>query len=724
MLIRATFLEGYDCPSYRGGKRSETRAMAVTVDQFSKALVASGLMAAEELMSLWAEIPVGDRPTKSEDFAQLLVVQGKLTSFQAQELLAGRGGRLVMGDYVVLTEIGAGGMGQVYKARHRRMKRIVALKVMSNAAMRDEAAVKRFQREVQAAARLEHENIVTAYASGEAGEVKYLVMQFVDGGDLSQLVKSEGPLPLERAIDYVLQVAAGLAFAHRAGIIHRDIKPANLLLDKKGQVKILDMGLARIEGGEDGLTATEQVMGTVDYMSPEQATNTKTADARADIYALGCTLWYLLTGKKVYESDSLIGRLMAHRDAPLPSLVKARDDAPWPLEQALHKMIAKRPQDRFQTMDEVLAALEPFAPNGGGSRSGMGSSIGMGSGPQNAEYSAFLKTVGPAVKTDVKAAPSKTNLNIDATQQLSRAEIATDPKSTLAPPPRNVASAKPQPKGAGGKRGPSLKLITAGIGGFALLMLLSVRIIIQKPDGSVTKIEAPQGSSITVATSPTPAETKTKTLAATAPGSLSPPPKEVPGAVAAITTQPGGETIDLLALVDPQRDSIHGTWRREGTTLLTYARQFTRIQIPYHPPKNYVVQAVLEPLGDNISTGINFILPIAGRRVMLGLDGGGNNKHLSGLNELGGKSIFDKTSPNPTAKSAVLFRRNVRSSVRIMVAENRITATCDGLTIVDWNGDPALLTLSSQWETPDRQALALGCWTEVFRVHTLTLTPN
>jgi serine/threonine-protein kinase len=221
--------------------------MAASVDQFGKGLVASGFMTAEEMKAFWNALPNDGRPKNGNELAKVLVDCGKLTSFQAREILEGRGARLVMGDYVLLAEIGAGGMGQVYKARHRTMERIVALKVMSAAAMRDEGTVKRFQREVRAAAKLEHPNIVTAYDSGQAGNVKYLVMQFVDGDDLSSLVRNHGVFDVDRAVEYVSQAAQGLAYAHAEGVVHRDIKPANLLLDKKGAVKILDMGLARIE---------------------------------------------------------------------------------------------------------------------------------------------------------------------------------------------------------------------------------------------------------------------------------------------------------------------------------------------------------------------------------------------------------------------------------------------------------------------------------------------
>ncbi len=203
--------------------------------------------------------------------------------------------------YRVLALLGAGGMGAVYKAEHRLMERLVALKVMAARLLGNAAMVERFRREVKAAARLAHPNIVTAHDAEQAGDLHFLVMEYVEGTDLARVVAERGPLPVGEACDYVRQAAMGLQHAHEHGMIHRDIKPHNLMLTPQGTVKMLDFGLARLAGEAGsqpgGGTAQGTVLGTVDYMAPEQADDAHQADIRSDIYSLGCTLYHLLSGR-------------------------------------------------------------------------------------------------------------------------------------------------------------------------------------------------------------------------------------------------------------------------------------------------------------------------------------------------------------------------------------------------------------------------------------------
>ena len=228
------------------------KAKKPTLEVFIQTLANSGLMTSVEVQTFLNTLPAEKRPADAATLAREMFKQGKLTRFQAQAVFQGKTRGLVVGNYVVLDKLGQGGMGQVYKARHRRMDRVVAIKMLPSTATSSPEAVERFHREVKAAAKLSHPNIVTAYDADEANGMNFLVMEYVDGQDLAALVKGGGPLSVAQAVDFTVQAARGLEYAHRQGVVHRDIKPSNLLLDKSGVVKILDMGLARMDNAAGG----------------------------------------------------------------------------------------------------------------------------------------------------------------------------------------------------------------------------------------------------------------------------------------------------------------------------------------------------------------------------------------------------------------------------------------------------------------------------------------
>jgi tRNA A-37 threonylcarbamoyl transferase component Bud32 len=272
------------------------------------------------------------------------------------------------GRYRVLRELGRGGMGVVYQARHTVMDRQVVIKVISKALLDNPDALERFRREVQAAARLAHPNIVTAYDAEQAGDLHYLVMEFVPGQSLAEVLQKKGPLPVVHACHYARQAALGLQHAFERGMVHRDIKPANLMLTPKGQVKILDFGLAKVvseRGAGRGLTASGAYMGTPDYSAPEQATDARSADIRADLYSLGCTLYCLLAARPPFQEETAVKAILAHLEKEPTPLPRLRPDVPAALWVVVARLLAKDPARRFQTPAEVAQALAPFCKRGG-----------------------------------------------------------------------------------------------------------------------------------------------------------------------------------------------------------------------------------------------------------------------------------------------------------------------------------------------------------------------
>ena len=304
--------------------------------------------------------------------ADAIVEHRLLTRFQANLLLQGKSRSLrITSKYRLLDRLGAGGMGLVYLCEHIRMKRLVALKVLPNTQAKEPGNLERFYREAQAVAALKHQNIVQAYDVDTDNGIHYLVMEYIDGLNLEKLISDHGPLDPIRAAHYIAQAADGLQHAAERNLVHRDIKPSNLLLDREGYIKILDMGLARFfDTRTDNITErfdNNAVIGTADFISPEQALNSHDVDIRADIYSLGCTFYYLLTGKAPYHDANITQKLLLHqiRDPqPIEKLVPSIDPA---IVEVVKRMMAKKPEDRYQLPGEVVGALvqwtqEPIAP--------------------------------------------------------------------------------------------------------------------------------------------------------------------------------------------------------------------------------------------------------------------------------------------------------------------------------------------------------------------------
>ncbi|MGO9468956.1 MAG: protein kinase domain-containing protein [Isosphaeraceae bacterium] len=470
------------------GAASRPAGSVADLDEFKRALIELGLVNAAELAAFEVDASLGVL-----GLARALVRAGRLTPYQSAAIYQNKSRGLLIGKYLILDKLGQGGMGVVFKARRRNTGKVVALKILPPSFARDHQAVSRFKREIEAAGRLNHPNIVAALDADEDRGVHFLVMEYVEGRDLDRVVQTSGPMPVVQAVDCLIQAARGLEAAHAQGIVHRDIKPGNLMLDAAGNVRVLDLGLARIveaanpfgQAAGSRLTQSGMYMGTIDYMAPEQAEDSRRADQRADIYSLGCTLFYLLTGREPFEAETILKRLMAHQERPAPKLRAARPDAPPALETVFQQMMAKRPAERPATMTELIALLESCKASAAEARAAAGEP--PKSRPELKVFDEPLKRAAPA-KT--KAEPSistmrdepQERLRINEDLRLEDLVMDVRPETPPAPLPASPKAPRPavdRPKRAAlppsSRRRQHTGAVVAAVGAIAILGIILAR---------------------------------------------------------------------------------------------------------------------------------------------------------------------------------------------------------------------------------------------------------
>jgi serine/threonine protein kinase len=301
-----------------------------------------------------------DLPAEPKFLAGRFVRDGVLTSFQAQQLLQGRYRNFIVGRYKLLQPLGAGGMSKVFLCEHVEMGHRVAMKVLARQRGTDPELLARFLREARVAGALNHPNVVRSHdIDSSGGEIHYIIMDFVDGIALDALTRRRGRLKPDHAAHYITQAACGLQYVHDAGLLHRDIKPGNLLVDRTGVVKILDLGLARLQQDQEKLTAKYSdgaILGTADFIAPEQSLIGGEVDHRADLYSLGCTLYYLLMGRPPFTGN-IAEKLIGHQSREPEPLSGTAADTPVEVQRVMRKMMAKKPRDRYQSAAEVVRDL-------------------------------------------------------------------------------------------------------------------------------------------------------------------------------------------------------------------------------------------------------------------------------------------------------------------------------------------------------------------------------
>ncbi len=571
--------------------------------------------------------------------------------------------------YRIIDEIGKGGMGIVYRAEHRLMERTVALKVISRRLVSNAKAVERFRLEVRAAAKLSHRNVVAAYDAEQAGDLHFLVMEFVEGTSLREIVRRRGRLSVLHACNYVVQAAHGLQHALDNGMVHRDIKPHNLMRTPKGTVKILDFGLARFASqhsslSEDsGQTSDGTTLGTPDYMAPEQARDARRADIRADIYSLGCTLYFLLAARVPFPQGTAIDKLAAHLEHDPQPLAGMRSDIPGEVIRIVERMMAKDPAERFSTPAEVAAALKPF-----------GKSAASAAGQATFAVPSPSVSDPPAQNTHGghgDAVPPLEPPGVPDIQQVVPHTHGLPPTPTGARRPEHIWRQRLRPY--------RVPIVTTVL---ALLLIALVWLFPTIRDLVATRSGGRAGAQ----------------------------PEHVP-----LATPDANGWIDLLAQVDPSRHAVAGSWHKSNARLRVDAAEAASLVLPYELPAEYDFEVTFT----RNSGSDSIVLHFATGRGSASFDIDGWGEHLAGIQDIDGRSM----QQNETRVENQRLANGQTYTALVRVRRSRIDAYLDGRLLTTYHGNGANLSPNVIWRLPDLKGVGIGAWNSDATFHRIRLRP-
>jgi eukaryotic-like serine/threonine-protein kinase len=626
--------------------------------------------------------------SNAETLAATLQALELLTPFQIERLNTAGVQSLTLNDYVLLEPLGQGGMGVVYKARHRRMDRIVALKTLHPRALESADALDRFRREAKAAARLSHPNIVQAFDAGEIDGLHYLVMEYVEGSDFARTIRESGVISARRAVHYIAQAAKGLAYAHKQGVIHRDIKPQNLLVDSEHKVKVLDMGLARLNSGESAndpgtgtsqLTKSGVIMGTVDFMAPEQAVNTRNANEKSDMYSLGCTLHFLLTGNTMYQGETFAERLLAHHNDPQPSLTAVNSKIPQSVEDVFFRMTAKQPSDRYDSMDEVekeLIRVFKQLNSKGNRESGSSGAASTSEQPMvrkpaiDPNLIGQTRIVASETSNSDESGPEASTAVSPTKRKLASTEVdagffddsvgAGDEK--IAAPVIVQDSTRPKPSHRDDRKAAN-RFKTMITGGAVGLVALICVIVFWPAEKKVKKSDEPW--------------------------------------------------VDLLKQVNLGSANA-GDWQWQDEELHTDASTASRIALPFRPTGEYDFRITFTRHTGNDSIALIFVAGTA--QATFEIDAW--RKNLAGI-----QSIDDETiETNSTRVENQALRNGQKYAAEVRIRADRVEAYLDGTHLTTYHGNGSNLGMPIGWRLfNDRTSLGIGAWDSSTTFHSVEI---